>query len=127
MTPEQFPKHFAMAFGSHDSAGIAGLVAEDGQILTLTGLTATGTVAVQDAFAREFAGTLAVARLVSGRLLLRPLGPGGAVLHQKYVVCGAVDAVGGEVPHFSAVLTAVVLARAERWSAVYLGFSAVTE
>ena len=77
-------------------------------------------------FAEEFAGTLAKARLVTGKTRLRPLGPGGAVVHQRYVVIGAKAPDGQDLPRFAAVLTVVLLARADGWRAVSLTFSAQT-
>ena len=72
------------------------------------------------------AGTFARVRLVSGKTRLRPLGPGGAVVHQRFVVIGALAPDGLSLPHFAARLTAVLLARSEGWRAVNLTFSAQT-
>jgi hypothetical protein len=45
-------------------------------------------------------------------------------VHQRYVVIGAQSPEGHELPRFGAVLTAVLLARADGWRAVSLTFSA---
>ena len=55
------------------------------------------------------------------------LGPGAAVLSQRYVVSGAVDADGVEMARIPAVLAAVVIASAAGWQAVSLSFSAVSD
>lgn len=46
------------------------------------------------------------------------------MVHQRYVVIGAQSAEVQELPRFGAVLTAVLLARADGWRAVSLTFSA---
>jgi hypothetical protein len=127
MTPETFPKLFAAAFAAQDRATLCSYLSEDADVVTLTGGLAETAKQAGQLFEMEFAGTFAAARLVTGKTRLRLLGPGGAVLHQRYVVIGARDATGAELPRFGAVLTAVLLARAEGWRAVSLGFSALAQ
>lgn len=126
MTPEEFPRLFAAALALQDAAALVAILAEDAEVLTLTGALAEDAVEAGRAFEMEFSGSLSGVRLVSGKNRLRPLGPGGAVLHQRYVVIGARDAAGRELPRFGALLTAVLLARADGWRAVSLSFSALT-
>ena len=127
MTPESFPKIFAAAFASHDSDALFALLAEDAEVLTLTGALAETSAEAKRLFDMEFSGIFATARLVTGKNRLRLLGPGGAILHQRFVVIGARDENGTELPRFGAILTAVLLARADGWRAVSLGFSALTQ
>ncbi len=124
MTPEEFPKLFAAAFASQDGSALLQMLADDAEVVTLTGALAEDQTEAKQIFEQEFAGTFAKVRLVSGKTRLRPLGPGGAVVHQRYVVIGAQSAEGQELPRFGAVLTAVLLARADGWRAVSLTFSA---
>jgi ketosteroid isomerase-like protein len=126
MTPEDFPRLFAAAFGARDSDFIAGFLAPDAQVVSLTGVVAEDQSGAKAAFATEFAGIFATARLVTGRHRLQMLGPGGAVLHQRFVVTGAQDAAGREMARFGAMLTAVLLARPQGWQAISLTFSALT-
>lgn len=126
MTPEDFPKLFAMAFAAQDTDGLVQMLADDADVVTLTGAVAEDQTEAKRVFDQEFAGTFARVRLVSGKTRLRPLGPGGAVVHQRYVVIGARDHEGRELPRFGAVLTAVLLARTDGWRAVSLTFSALT-
>ena len=121
---EDFAKRFAAAFGRQDAAELAQLLAEDADVLTLTGAVAETAAEAEAAFAGEFAGIFAVSRLVSGKHRLRVLGPGGAVVTQRFVVSGARDDQGAEMPRFGAVLTAVLTARSTGWQAVSLTFSA---
>ena len=121
---EDFAKRFAAAFGRQDAAELAQLLAEDADVLTLTGAVVETAAEAEAAFAGEFAGIFAMARLVSGKHRLRVLGPGGAVVTQRFVVSGARDDQGAEMPRFGAVLTAVLAARSTGWQAVSLTFSA---
>ena len=121
---EDFAKRFAAAFGRQDAAELAQLLAEDADVLTLTGAVAETAAEAEAAFAGEFEGIFAMARLVSGKHRLRVLGPGGAVVTQRFVVSGARDDQGAEMPRFGAVLTAVLTARSTGWQAVSLTFSA---
>lgn len=127
MTPEAFPKLFASAFAAGDSAGLAGFLTEDAQVQTLTGAVAEDAATAEAAFAAEFSGAFAAARLVTGRVRIRQIGPGGAVVHQRYVVTGTRDDQGSDLPRFGAMLTAVLLKRAEGWRAISLSFSALAQ
>ncbi|MEI6800620.1 MAG: DUF4440 domain-containing protein [Pseudomonadota bacterium] len=122
--PEDFAKRFASAFGRQDAAELAEFLAEDADVLTLTGALVDSAALAEATFAEEFAGIFATARLVSGKNRLRVLGPGAAIVTQRFVVSGARDDHGAELPRFSAVLTAVLTARSAGWQAVSLTFSA---
>lgn len=122
--PEDFAKQFAGAFGRQDAAELAQFLSEDADVLTLTGALVDSASLAEATFAQEFAGIFATARLVSGKNRLRLLGPGAAIVTQRYVVSGARDDQGAEMPRFSAVLTAVLTARSAGWQAVSLSFSA---
>lgn len=125
MTPEEFGRLFVSAFSTQDAATLAGLLSDDAEVVSLTGAWAEDRTEARLIFEQEFAGTLAQAKLVTGKTRLRPIGPGGAILHQRFVVIGARDAQGNELPRASAVLTAVLLARADGWRAVSVTFSAL--
>ena len=124
MTPEDFPRLFAAAFAGQDAPALSLMLAEDAEVVTLTGAVAESRIEAQAILEQEFAGTFARVRLVSGKTRLRPLGPGGAVVHQRYVVIGAVGPDGQELPRLAAILTAVLLARSDGWHAVSMTFSA---
>ena len=126
MTPDAFSQLFAVAFAAQDATALAEMLAEVADVVTLTGAVAETRLEAKQAFDQEFAGIFVKSRLVSGRMRLRPLGPGGAVVHQRFVVFGARDANGQEMQRFGASLTAVLLARTEGWHAVSLTFSALT-
>ena len=127
MTADEFPRLFAAAFGAQDSGAIAALLADDAQVVSLTRAWAEGRMEAETLFAAEFAGIFRRARLVTGKLALRPIGPGAAVVHQRYVVTGAQDADGGDLPRFAALLGLVLLAKPDGWQALSLTFSALAD
>lgn len=120
-----FPRAFATAFSAQDADGIAALFAEDGSFHALTGHWAEGRRAIAAGMQQEFAGLSRMARLVSGKTALRPLGPGAAVLHQRFVVTGLRDASGAELPRIGALLTAVLVAKGDGWQALTATFAMV--
>ncbi len=109
MSAADFARRFAACFGAQDVEGLAGLISPDGSVLTLSGAWAEGQIAARAAFAAEASGLCARARLVTGKGDLLPLGPGSALVRQRYVVTGAVDEAGGELPRFGALLVAVLV------------------
>lgn len=124
MSAAPFARNFAAAFAQQDAAQIAGLVAIDGTVLTLTGQWAEGAAAAQTAFESEFAGIFANARLVTGKSHFRQLGADKALLNQRFVVTGAQDESCKELPRFGALLVAV-LCEAAGWRALSLTFTAL--
>jgi len=122
---EDFPRTFARLWGARDAAGLAALMAEDAGVLSLTGGWAEGRRAIQDLLRDELAGSFSRSRLVTGKTRLRPLGPGAAVLHQRFVLSGLIDAEGNDMGRLAAMLTAVLTARNDGWQAVSLQFSAL--
>lgn len=124
MTPDDFTRAFAALWGQRNADGLAALVTEDADMLTLTGAFCEGRKAIAQTLADEFAGTFARSRLVTGRAKLRPLGPGAAVLHQRFVLSGLIDDAGRDLGRLGAVLSAVLVAKPDGWQAVTLNFSA---
>ena len=124
---EDFPRYFAQAFAARDAAAMGAILDDEGSGLTLSGQWAEGPAALESAWAAEFAGLLANARLVTGKKQLRMLGPGAAVLNLRYVITGAEQAEGMELPRFGAVLSAVTIARSAGWQAVSLNFSPLSD
>ena len=122
---EEFPRAFASSWGARDAAGLAALLAEDAVVLSLTGGWAEGRRAIEALFAGELAGAFSQSRLVTGKISLRPLGPGAAVLHQRFVLSGMVDETGRDAGRVGAMLIAVVVAKPLGWHAISLQFSAV--
>lgn len=121
----ELPRLFAASFGAQDAAGLAAFFAEDGSLHSLTGAFLSGRKEIEKGLAEEFAGLSRMARLVSGRLALRPIGPGAVILHQRFVVTGLRDAQGAELPRVGALLTAVLAARDGGWQVLTATFGAV--
>lgn len=123
-TPEDFTRTFAALWGQRSAEGLAALAAEDAEMLTLTGAFCEGRKAIVETLSAEFAGTFARSRLVTGKGKLRPLGPGAAVLHQRFVLSGLIDDQGRDLGRLGALLTAMLVAKPDGWQAVALQFSA---
>ena len=123
--PEDFARAFALIWGARDAAGLGALLAEDADVLSLTGGGAEGRKAAEALFKGEWAGAFSQSRLVTGKNKLRPLGPGAAVLHQRFVLSGIVDAQGRDAGRIGAMLIAVLVAKPGGWQALSLQFSAV--
>ena len=123
--PATFSRAFAAAFGAQDAASLAGLFAEDACLHGLTGHVAQGRKAIAAGLADEFAGVSRMARLVTGKAVLRKLGLDAVVLHQRFVVTGLRDSEGAELPRVGTLLTAVLVAEAGAWLAVAATFGVV--
>lgn len=123
MTPEDFTRAFAFAFGDRDAAALADLVAPDGTVQSLTGIWAEGRDQARQAFAAETAGIFARARLVSGKGSVLPLSAEHALLRQRFVVTGALEETGAEMARFGAMLVAVLHSDGLNWRALSLTFT----
>lgn len=123
MTPDDFSRAFAYTFGDRDAKAMAELMTEDGTAHTLTGIWAEGREAARQAFEAEATGIFVRARLVTGKGTVVPLGPDVALLRQRYVVTGAIEETGEEMPRFGAMLIAVLQADGLNWRAISLTFT----
>lgn len=123
-SPENFIREFSTLWAARDAERLAALMSDDAEVLTLTGAWCEGRKAITTAFQAELSGTFARSRLVTGKNSLRPLGPGAAVLHQRFVLSGLVNETGQDVGRLGAILTAVLVARSDGWQAVTLHFTA---
>lgn len=121
--PAAFGRRFAALWGQADAPGLADLLSEDAEMLTLTGRLGEGRSGIAEVLAGDFAGPLRGVRLVSGRAKLRPLGPLAAILTQRYVLVGPAEGPGAEPGRMAAVLTAVLQVQSEGWRAVSLTFA----
>lgn len=121
--PAAFSRQFAAAFGARDATVLAALFAEDGSLHGLTGRFHEGRPAIEQGLAEEFAGLARMARLVSGKATTRMIGPGAAILHQRFVVTGLRDATGSELPRVGALLTVVLAANSDGWQGLTATFA----
>jgi uncharacterized protein (TIGR02246 family) len=127
MTPEDFPRAFASAFSTQDAPAIAALLDPQADLVTPTGQHAEGRDAITEALSAEFAGVFRGARLVKGKLKLRPIGAQTALLAQRYVVTGAKSEGGEELPRSTLLLTATIAATPQGWQAVAAQLSMLAE
>ncbi len=123
--PTDLSRAFAQAFGAQDADAMAALFAETGTFHSLTGQWAEGQRAIRDGQAAEFAGLSRMARLVSGKVALTPLGETGCIVHQRFVVTGLRDADGGEIARVAAMLTAVLAKDGSAWQVVTATFAPI--
>lgn len=124
-SPETFARAFAQAWSARDAALLATMLVEDAEVLSLTGGWAEGRKAIEALFAGELAGSFSRSRLVTGKAKLRRLGPGAAVLHQRFVLSGLVGPDGQDMGRVGAILIAVLVAKTDGWQAVSAQFTAV--
>lgn len=122
---DDYPRAFAFAFGAQDAAALAGLMSVEGTAQTLTGLWAEGRAAAEAAFTAECQGIFARARLVTGKGVVLPLGPGLGLLRQRFVVTGALAQNGEDLPRFAAMLVAVLQIEDSTCEALSLTFTAL--
>ncbi len=122
--PATFPRAFAAAWGARDADALAGLIAPDGDFLSLTGAHAEGRAEIRALFAAELAGAFSQSRLVTGKTRLRPLGTGAAVLVQRFVLSGLVDPDGRDLGRIGALMVATLAEGPEGWQAITLQFTA---
>lgn len=122
--PEDFARAFASRWAARDAVGLAALLAEDADVLSLTGGWAEGRRAIEALFTGELTGVFSHSRLVTGKTRLRSLGPATSVLHQRFVLSGLVDEAGRDVGRVGAMVIAVLVAKPDGWQAVALQFSA---
>lgn len=123
--PAGFPRAFAAAWGKRDAGALAALMAGDGDLLSLTGGHAEGRAEIEALFQAELAGAFSQSRLVTGRLKLRALGDGAAVLVQRFVLSGLVDDAGRDMGRVGALMVATLADGPEGWQAVALQFTAL--
>ena len=125
ISPDDFSRAFVVAWGRRSAADLAALCAEDAEMLTITGLWCEGRDRIAEVLEAELAGAFSQSRLVTGKARLRPIGPGAAVLNQRFVLSGIVDAERRDAGRVAAMLSAVLLARADGWQATVLHFVAL--
>lgn len=125
--PEDFTRRFAQHWMARDVAGLVALMSDDAEMLTLTGAWCEGRAEIEAVLTAELQGAFARSRMVTGKKRLRPLGPGAAVLVQRFVLSGLVDADGRDAGRIGAVLSAVLIARRDGWQATMVHFTGLAE
>ena len=123
-TAAAFPAAFAAAFVSRDAGAVAALFSDDADVMTLTGDWCEGRTAIEKAHRAAFQGMLARARLVTGRLRMRALGPFAAVFSQRFVVTALCGPDGRDAGHAPAVFSAALICTDSGWLAIQAQFTA---
>ncbi len=121
---EGYARAFAQAWLAQDTAALGRLFAPDADFLSLTGAWAEGRTEIERTLRAELKGAFARAKLVTGRAKVRPIAPGAAVVHQRFVLSGVLNADGSDAGRIGAILMAVLVWEAGVWSAVSAQFTA---
>ena len=122
-TPEAFATDFSIHWKARDPEALAALFTEDADFLSLTGAWVEGRDQIKTILKAELAGAFAKAKLVTGRTKLRPVGPHAAVVMQRYVLSGLVNADGSDAGRIGTVLVATLAAKGDGWQAVAAQFT----
>ena len=126
MTPETFAKAFATAFAARDAGALAAQMAKDAALVSLTGQWVEGQTSIRDTWAAEFAGTLRLARLVTGRQRILPAGQAVVVL-QRFVLSGALTPDGHELPRCAVLLQGTLAPAEDGWHAVSISLTVLSD
>jgi uncharacterized protein (TIGR02246 family) len=126
VTPETFPKAFAAAFSARDAEALAGMMTEDAALVSLTGQWVEGRTPIRDTWAAEFAGTLRMARLVTGRQRIHTAGQ-AAVVSQRFVLSGALAPDGREMPRCAVLLQGTLAPAGDGWHAVSISLTVLSD
>ncbi|KFE33775.1 SgcJ/EcaC family oxidoreductase [Thioclava atlantica] len=121
-SPDDLPRAFAKAWSARDAQMLAGYFAPDADFLSLTGGAATGRDHIAELLAGELAGAFSRARLVTGRTKTRPVGPEAAVLLQRFVMSGILNADGSDAGRVGCTLAATLGLAEEGWQIVAAQF-----
>ena len=121
---EGYARAFAQAWLAQDTAALGRLFAPDADFLSLTGAWAEGRTEIERTLRAELKGAFARAKLVTGRAKVRTIAPGAAVVHQRFVLSGVLNADGSDAGRIGAILMAVLVWEAGVWSAVSAQFTA---
>lgn len=121
-TPEDFPRAFARAWGARDALTLSDFFAPDADFLSLTGGAAVGRDEIAELLAGELAGAFARARLVTGRMKIRPIGSEACVVFQRFVLSGLLNPDGSDAGRIGAVLAATLGLYPEGWQIVAAQF-----
>lgn len=116
--PEDFPRAFAAAWMARDAAALAALFAEDADFVNVAGLWWEDRAAIRAAHHRALTSYFAGTRLVTGRTKLRHLGPGLALVHQRFLLTGQRLPDGGEGGRRTTILLFVLRDTGAGWQAV---------
>jgi uncharacterized protein (TIGR02246 family) len=122
--PAEFARAFSNAWTTRDPDRVAALFAADADFLSLTGAWCEGRKAITDVLKAEMAGAFSRAKLVTGRVKLRPVGTDVAVVMQRFVLSGITHADGSDAGRVGAVLSATIQRSAGGWQAVSAQFTA---
>jgi len=121
-TPDDLPRAFARSWGARDALTLASYFVPDADFLSLTGGAAVGREEIAELLAGELSGAFARARLVTGRVKMRPVGSEACVVIQRFVLSGIVHADGSDAGRVGAMLAATMGLSDAGWQIVAAQF-----
>ncbi|TQS72388.1 nuclear transport factor 2 family protein [Rhodobacteraceae bacterium] len=120
--PDELPPSFAKAWGARDVRALASFFSEDADFLSLTGGWAEGPQQIAELIAGEMAGAFARARLVTGKIKIRPVGREACVVMQRFVLSGILHADGTAAGRVGTVFVATMGQTPSGWKIVSAQF-----
>lgn len=110
--PDALTRTFASAWAARDALALSDLFARDSEFLSLTGGHAEGRDEIAELLGAELAGAFSRARLVTGKTRKRMIGNDVAVVSQRFVLSGILNADRSDAGRIGALLCAT-MARVE--------------
>jgi uncharacterized protein (TIGR02246 family) len=112
------PRAFAAAWMARDAGALAALFAEDADFVNVVGIWWEDRAAIHKAHHYGLTTFFRDSRLTVGRVKLRPLAPGAAVVHARMILTGQRAADGTEAGPRHTILTFVMAEGPDGWLCV---------
>ncbi len=116
--PEEMPGAFAAAWMARDADALAALFAEDADFVNVVGIWWEDRGAIRAAHHTGLTTFFRDSRLSPGRVKLRQVAPGAAVVQARMILTGQRAPDGTEAGPRHTILTFVMAERAEGWVCV---------
>lgn len=116
--PEDFPAAFAAAWMARDAAKLAALFREDADFVNVVGIWWRDRAAIETAHAYALRSFFAESSLTPGRIRLRRLGDGMAVVHCRFRLTGQRAPDGTQACPRQTIFVFVLEHTPRGWSAV---------
>ena len=116
--PEDFPEAFTAAWMARDAGALAGLFAEDADFVNVVGIWWRDRAAIRKAHHYALRSFFAETVLTPGRVRVRRLGEGHAVVHTRFRLRGQRTPDGRPAGDRQTILVFVLARSPDGWQAV---------
>jgi uncharacterized protein (TIGR02246 family) len=116
--PDDMPRAFAAAWMARNADALADLFAEDADFVNVVGIWWEDRVAIRKAHHYGLTTFFRDSRLTVGRVKLREVAPGAAVVHARMILKGQRAPDGTEAGARHTILTFVMAERPDGWICV---------